>query len=263
MQLASVKIKDSVEWFCDRLVITNDDELMKWGNLRTERAINAICFCVTNFMNDDTIKIKEDHIDLYALAKKYTNDGVVIMSAMETPDMITWESTARQNLVDQYKHMFTCLDNGYHLFVNTAGGYINLNPEDVTYLKQREISDEELNNFIKQMIIPTDKKTREKYFCYDSKGNIFYDESINNHDIILRNNGFREKDLDKTLKLIYYPKYLGYEHDLWQAYGIHGLRESVVYDLANKPFTPSAQDLNKIERFINDKYEVNDVAESI
>ena len=76
-----------------------------------------------------------------------------------------------------------------------------------------------------------------------------------NHDIILRKNGFREAELDTAYKFIYYPSKLGLSRTMWNAYGIKGLRESEVYEVANKPFELTKSDLDRIENYLKGTFE--------
>ena len=170
MKIAKIKNSKDSEL---SLVIENDDDLIAWGNLRTEKAVNAMCYCCSKYLttdNDDDNDIMCDgtSIDLYSVAKKFTTDGMVIYSA-------------------------------------------------------------------------TDKK--------------FYYDNVLNHDIILRKNGFREAELDTAYKFIYYPSKLGLSHTMRNAYGIRGLRESEVYEEADKPFELTKSDLDKIENYLKGTFE--------
>ena len=237
------------------LIITCDEELIEWDNMRTEKAVNALCYCCSKYLTEGPIDIDNDEesVDLYQIAKRYTTDGMVIYSATLTPDILSWEQVLRKELVDQYKAMFAVLDNGEILVVNSAGGYYTTT-KDTQFEDPVEIDEEELKKFIHHGLVPCAKETDEKYFCY-GKNKEFYHDNILNHDIILRKNGFREAELDTAYKFIYYPSKLGLSHTMWNAYGIKGLRESEVYADSNKPFELTKSDLDKIENYLKGTFE--------
>ena len=255
MKIAKIKNSKDSEL---SLVIENDDDIIAWGNLRTEKAVNAMCYCCSKYLttdNDDDNDIMCDgtSIDLYSVAKKFTTDGMVIYSATLTPDIIQWESVLRKELVDQYKTMFSILDEGNIILVNAAGGYFNVE-KGTEFTDVVEVDEEELKDFVKHGLIPTNNETDEKYFCY-GKDKKFYYDNVLNHDIILRKNGFREAELDTAYKFIYYPSKLGLSRTMWNAYGIKGLRESEVYKEANKPFELTKSDLDRIENYLKGTFE--------
>ena len=59
MKIAKIKNSKDSEL---SLVIENDDDLIAWGNLRTEKAVNAMCYCCSKYLttdNDDDKKGSE------------------------------------------------------------------------------------------------------------------------------------------------------------------------------------------------------------
>lgn len=241
----------------DRLVITNTDDFLTWSDLRIEKASAAIAYCCTKYLNEDNDDILNDEnsIDLYSLAKKYTTDGIVIYAAMKTPDLYSWEHIARIELTEQFNKMVDCIDKGEYVCINSAGGYMTVSADDITYDNKVELDEKALVDFVKNGLIPTVKEFDEKYFCYRKYGKFYWDSTMLNHDSILWKHGVRAKDSDSMYKLIYYPKKLGHTHNMWHAYGINGLRDSVVYDSADRPFELTNSDLSAIQSFIDTHYE--------
>ena len=77
MKIAKIKNSKDSEL---SLVIENDDDLIAWGNLRTEKAVNAMCYCCSKYLttdndDDDDIICDGTSIDLYSVVKKFTTDG--------------------------------------------------------------------------------------------------------------------------------------------------------------------------------------------
>ena len=52
MKIAKIKNSKDSEL---SLVIENDDDLIAWGNLRTEKAVNAMCYCCSKYLTTDKL----------------------------------------------------------------------------------------------------------------------------------------------------------------------------------------------------------------
>lgn len=71
MKIAKIKNSKDSEL---SLVIENDDDLIAWGNLRTEKAVNAMCYCCSKYLTTDN---DDEKYFCYGKDKKFYYDNVL------------------------------------------------------------------------------------------------------------------------------------------------------------------------------------------